>query len=401
MVSELGVSDRGGNVKLRIAGFVLLTFLGYLCIGLPLAVLPIYIHKTLGYSELVTGIVVSIQYATTFLLRGYGGKIVDTRGPKLAVKISMSAFAISGLLLLLAFYFEDTPWLSLLVMVVGRLLTGCAEGLIGASPINWAMLSVGDKHTATAISFNGIASYGALAVGAPLGVIIQSYLNLDVLALLVTAVGLFGLFYALPKKAEQNTQHTSEAESLSFFTVLRIVAPYGICLGLAGIGFGGISNFITLYYDYFHWEHAALSLSVFSVLFVCGRVFFSKYIDLYGGIKVGICCIVAELIGLILLFFAREPSMALFGSAIAGLGFSLVFPALGVEAVHSAPPANAGASLAGYGLFIDISLGITGPLAGGVINIWGMPYLYAFCSVALLFGLILILVLQRQKAKAY
>ena len=43
--------------------------------------------------------------------------------------------------------------------------------MVGGSPINWAILKIGQQHTAKAISYNGVASYGALAIGEPLGVI--------------------------------------------------------------------------------------------------------------------------------------------------------------------------------------------------------------------------------------
>ena len=56
--------------------------------------------------------------------------------------------------------------------------------------------------------------------------------------------------------------------------------------------------------------------------------------------------------------------MAKIGTFFAGAGFSLVFPALGVVAVKAVPQQNQGAALATYTVFMDLSLGITGPLAG-------------------------------------
>ncbi len=381
--------ENSNSLKLKIISFVALTFIGYLCIGFPLAVLPIYIHKTLGFSELITGVAISIQYLTTFFFRGYGGKIVDRQGPKLAVKISMSAFAISGVFLLLSFRLSSIPLLGLIILMFSRLITGIGEGLIGASPINWAMLVVGDKHTATAISFNGIASYGALAIGAPLGVISTHYLGIESLAIFSVIMGVTGLYYSLRKPDVKQKHSNDSSKLLPFFTVFRIVLPYGLCLGLAGIGFGGISNFITLYFDFYHWGNAALCLTLFSIPFIIARVFFAKYIDIYGGLKVGLMSVITELIGLMLIFFATTPTMAILGSAISGLGFSLVFPAFGVVAVNRAPSSSAGIALAGYGLFIDISLGVTGPLAGASIRFFGMPYLFAFCSVMVGIALIL------------
>lgn len=58
------------------------------------------------------------------------------------------------------------------------------------------------------------------------------------------------------------------------------------------------------------------------------------------------------------------PWMAKIGVLLTGMGFSLVFPALGVVAVKAVPPQNQGAALATYTVFMDMSLGVTGPLAG-------------------------------------
>ena len=379
--------------KLKIASYVCLTFFGYISIGLPLGVLPIFIHKTLGYNEIITGIVISLQYVTTFFIRGYAGTIVDKKGPKTAVYISMVSFAVSGLLFALAIWQQQTPVLSLVTLSISRLIMGCGEGMIGASPVNWAMLVVGRQHTAEAISYNGIFTYGSLAIGAPLGVYITQYLGLEYIGVFCILFSLLGLLYA---KTKPSVKETSKAEDISFLKVLKIVAPYGLGLGLAGIGFGSISNFITLYYDYWNWQNAAYALTVFSIAFITGRFIFSTAINTHGGIKVAIFCIITEVIGLSILFIANTPGLALIGAAISGLGFSLVFPALGVEAVKLLPPSNAGVALAAYGLFIDLSLGVTGPFSGTIVSLFGMSSLFAFSAGLVFIALILLLFLKRK-----
>ena len=111
-------------------------------------------------------------------------------------------------------------------------------------------------------------------------------------------------------------------------------------------------------------------------------------------------CLITEAVGLFLLFLAPTASLALIGAAITGLGFSLIFPALGVEAVKLAPASNAGAALAGYGLFIDLSLGATGPLEGTVINVFGMKYLFLFCAIMVAVGILIVIRLKNKKQKA-
>ncbi|HAK29338.1 MULTISPECIES: MFS transporter [Sphingobacterium] len=385
------------EVNQKILGYVSLTFLGYLTIGLSLATLPIFIHQTLGFNTIIAGLVISVQYIATFLLRGYAGKIVDTKGPKISVLRSMLFFALSGLLLLLVFLFRSQPLLSLGLLLITRLFTGIGEGLVGASPINWALMELGDEHAAKAISFNGIASYGALAIGAPLGVLLVDHINYEALALLTSAIGLLGYFYCRAKTPYQVAG--KKAEKVSFRRVLLLVAPFGICLALGGLGFGSISTFMTLYYEHFNWENGAACLTLFGVFFILTRLIFNKVIDQYGGLKVALVSLFVETVGLTVIAVAIDPLWTLLGAALTGFGFSLVFPALGVEAIKRVDQSQQGSALAAYGLFIDISLGITGPLIGFVANNRGMTAIYPFSTMMVCIGFAVVgnLLYQKQR----
>lgn len=372
------------NVNLPLLTYVGFTFLGYFIIGLSLSVLPIFISKNLGFSLVIAGLVISLQYVATFFLRAYSGKIIDGKGPKPAVLFSMMSFSLTGIFLILAYHFKFSPLISLSFLVITRLLTGCGEGMIGASPINWAIMALGEKHTAKIISYNGVACYGALAIGASLGVLIEHQFGLYGIGILSILVGILGFIFARNKTNYTNA-HTQDSQS--FWKVLGKVSPFGMCLALGGIGFASISTFITLYYNYFHWNNGALCLTVFGGLFVAGRLVFSNVINNYGGIRVAITCLLVETLGLLIISFAASSQMALFGAGVTGLGFSLIFPALGVVAIKSVSPSSQGSALAGYGLFIDLSLGVAGPLIGGVADIWGMKYIFPFSAIMVLTGL--------------
>ncbi|OBW42709.1 Tetracycline resistance protein, class B [Chryseobacterium sp. MOF25P] len=372
------------NINAQLISYVSFTFIGYFIIGLSLSVLPIFISKSLGYSLLVAGIVISLQYISTFFLRAYSGKVIDGKGPKPAVLFSMIGFSLTGIFLILAYYFKFSPILSLAFLVITRLLTGCAEGMVGASPINWAIMALGEKHTAKIISYNGVACYGALAIGASLGIVIEQKFGLYGIGILSIVLGIIGFFYA---KTKENKTNTNPQENQSFWKVLGKVAPFGVCLALGGIGFASISTFITLYYNYFHWNNGALCLSIFGGLFVAGRLIFSNVINNYGGIKVAIACLFVETIGLLIIAFATNAQMALVGAGVTGLGFSLIFPALGVMAIKSVSPSSQGSALAGYGLFIDISLGVAGPIIGSVADFFGMQFIFPFSAAMVFIGL--------------
>ncbi|SFW39427.1 MFS transporter [Chitinophaga sancti] len=384
------------KVRTTIAEFVAFTFIGYFTIGLALAVLPYFIYHDLGFSTMTAGVVISLQYITTFLFRGYAGGIVDKKGPKPAVLMGMIGFAVSGALLVIAYLCKGIPVLSLSLLIITRLTTGFAEGMIGASPINWAILAVGDEHTSKAISYNGIGSYGALAVGAPLGAILHHNFGMSAMAGLIMICGVIGYYYA---KGKTPLKSTSTAPRQAFMDVFKIITPFGVCLALGGLGFGTISTFITLYYSRLGWQGAVMCLSIFSISFILGRLFFEDYINRYGGMKTAIFCLLTESIGLAILWQAYSPHIALAGAGIAGFGFSLVFPALGVEAVKLVPASNKGAALGGYGVFIDLSLGITGPLVGLVESTFGMGHIFMFSMVMVFTGFIIAILINNWQRK--
>jgi predicted MFS family arabinose efflux permease len=89
------------------------------------------------------------------------------------------------------------------------------------------------------------------------------------------------------------------------------------------------------------------------------------------------------------LWLTPSEPLAFVGAALTGFGFSLVFPALGVEAVRHIPPQDKGTALGAYGVFMDFALMLIGPAAGAIISGFGYPpiYLFAACSVLLALGM--------------
>lgn len=377
---------------LQVVSVVLFTFLAYLTIGIPLAVLPGYVHTDLGFGSVLAGLVISIQYLATLLTRPYAGRVIDTLGPKRAVLYGMAGCAASGALMLASWATQGAPWLSLAILMLARLVLGTSESLVGSASISWGIDRVGAPNTAKVISWNGIASYGALAVGAPLGVLMVQHLGLASMGASIILLAALGFALAWPKRPAALVH----GERMPFHHVLGRVTPHGMGLALGAIGFGTIATFITLYYGSRGWSDAVYCLTAFGGCFIGARLLFAQAINRHGGFRVAIACLSVESLGLLLLWLAPSPWLALAGAALSGFGFSLVFPALGVEAVGLVPASNRGAALGAYSLFIDVSLGITGPLAGAIAGAFGFGSIFLFAALAALSGLALSLVLYQR-----
>lgn len=350
----------GLRLNLRIVSIVMFNFASYLTIGLPLAVLPGYVHDAMGFSAFWAGLIISLQYFATLLSRPHAGRYADVLGPKKIVVFGLCGCFLSGLGYLLADIAGAWPMLSLLLLGLGRVILGIGQSFAGTGSTLWGVGVVGSLHIGRVISWNGIVTYGAMAMGAPLGVLCYAWGGLQGLALTVMCVALLAILFALPRPSVK----ANKGKPLPFRAVLGRVWLYGMALALASAGFGVIATFITLFYDAKGWDGAAFALTLFSVAFVGTRLLFPNGINRLGGLNVAMICFGVEIIGLLLVGTAAMPWMAKIGVLLTGMGFSLVFPALGVVAVKAVPPQNQGAALATYTVFMDMSLGVTGPLAG-------------------------------------
>lgn len=362
----------GLRLNLRILSVVIFNFASYLTIGLPLAVLPGYVHDVMGYSAFWAGLVISLQYFATLLSRPHAGRYADMLGPKKVVIFGLCGAFLSGLSYLLAGMGNHPGVLSLVLLCLGRVILGIGQSFAGTGATLWGVGVVGSIHIGRVISWNGIATYGAMALGAPLGVLCYQYGGLRGLSLTIMGIALLAVIFALPRA----TVKASKGKPLPFRAVLGRVWLYGMALALGSAGFGVIATFITLYYAAKGWDGAAFALTLFSCAFVGARLLFPNGINRLGGLNVSMICFVVETLGLVLVGLAGDPWMAKLGVFLAGAGFSLVFPALGVVAVKAVPQNNQGSALATYTVFMDLSLGITGPLAGLLMAWAGVSSIY-------------------------
>jgi predicted MFS family arabinose efflux permease len=306
------------------------------------------------------------------------GRMSDNVGTKRAIIYGLSGIVLSGGLTLLSTLLQGFPLISLSILIAGRLLLGIAQGLIGVGTISWCMGQVGAEHTARSISWNGIASYGAIAIGAPLGVVMVGQLGFASLGIALSALALLALLLIRNKPSVPVVR----GERLPFWAVFGRIAPFGASLSLASIGYGTLTTFITLYYVNRGWSGAAYCLTVFGVCFILARLLFISSISRFGGFTSAVACMSIETVGLVLLWLAPSTGYALIGAGLTGFGLSLVYPALGVEAIKQVPNSSRGAGLSAYAVFFDLALAIAGPLMGAVAL--NLGYAWIFFSAALL-----------------
>ena len=118
------------NTRTRQPRLWLLTavlFVSYLCVAIPLPIVPIFVTGRLGLSNVWAGLAVGIAFLSTIVTRGHAGALSDRLGAKVAVARGLAFYAAGALISLIAGLPPLTPVAAYLILLVGRLLLGLGE----------------------------------------------------------------------------------------------------------------------------------------------------------------------------------------------------------------------------------------------------------------------------------
>jgi len=392
--TSIGVSASGAppaHLSRPAPGIIAALFCGYLCVGLPLPVIPLFVHDKLGFSNLVVGLVIGIQFLATVLTRGYAGRLTDHHGGKRSALQGAMVCALGGLFYLVAAMPSLSPATSLAVVVVGRLTAGFGESQFVTGCVAWSIASVGPQRAGMSMSWTGIAMFAALAIGAPVGMgLYQGYgLQAAMIACIVAPL-VAGVV------AWSQVSYTSPAgQRLPFTKVIGQILREGLGLMLQGVGLSGLTAFASLYFAARHWGHAGLVMTAFGIGFIFVRVVLGSLPDRMSGYRVAFWSLVVEAVGQAMIWGAPDEMVALAGALVSGLGCALVFPALGVEALKRVLPANRGSAMGAFVAFLDIAYGVSGPAAGVIASQFGYAAVYLFGAGCALLGAALVVIPRR------
>ena len=355
-------------------------FVSYLVIGLAMPVLPLYVNQELKFGTFMVGLASGCEFAAALISRFWSGGYADTRGAKRAVIAGLLFGAAAGLLYILSIRFARTPEIAVSILLLGRAMLGGSESFIITGALAWGLALGGPQNTGLVISWIGTALWGAYAVGAPFGTTLYARDGFTAIALVTAFLPILALFVVAPMRPMTPSAKTSPP----IFQVIGAVWAPGIGLALTAVGFGVVTTFAALLFAQRGWGSVWLAYTALSVGFILGRLVFGHLPDKLGGAKIALVCVLVEAAGLVPIWLATSPSPAFIGAGITGLGYSLVYPGFGLEAVRRVPADSRGLAMGAYTAFLDLALGIANPTLGLIADWMGLASVFLVSALVVL-----------------
>lgn len=366
-------------------------FAVYLTMGVSLGILPGFIKNNLQFGNLAIGSAIGLQSLAALLTRAYAGKITDTLGAKVSNHRGVFLIFMAGFIYTSTGYLTGFPILALCLLIISRMVHGIGESMLVTGALTWGIGLLGIQNSGKVMTWNGIAMYAGIALGAPLSIWLKDVSGIifpfSLIALLSVVSWLFTSKLAVVASDPSHIR-------IPFYKVVGKVLNQGLALAFSSIGFACIASFIALFFADKNWSGASLGFLCFGGFYIGTRLFFASYPDKFGGYKVAIASFAVEISGQLLIGFSTSGWMAIVGCALTGIGFSLVFPALGVLAIKKVQPQMRGTALGAYSAFFDLSLGIAGPVAGMIAGLLSYQSIYIFGAIC---SLSAILILFKEK----
>lgn len=365
-------------------------FIGFLVIGIAIPVLPLHVHNGLGFGPFMVGLVAGCQFAVSLVSRVWSGRASDARGAKSAVMVGLVAAAGAGILYLVSLLVLREPRASVLVLLAGRALMGGAESFIITGATAWGLALAGSENAGKVIAWVGTAMFAAFAGGAPLGSMLYQRGGFLMVAAATVVIPLVTL--GLVARLHAVTPAHKGGASIS--TIVRTIWAPGFAAALSSVGYGAVLAFISLLFVERGWRPVWLAFSAYAVTLIVARLLFGHLPDRLGGARVALVCVLIEAADLAMIWMASSATMAALEATLTGLGYALVFPGFGVEAVRRAPAEARGLAMGAYTACLDVALGVGSPVLGLIAGAAGLRAVFlasaavVLCAVLIAVGLV-------------
>jgi MFS family permease len=366
------VAERGAVPRRAFVAIFGGLFCGYMGLTAVIPVLPGFVRERFGATNFVVGLVVTATALTALLVRPVSGFLADRYGHRLVMQLGALIVATGGVL-----YFAP---LGLPGLVADRLFLGVGEASLFTAGAVWTVSLAPHNRRGQLIGFYGISMWGGISLGTFLGATLQhfGYGAVWAFSLVVPLVGLV-LISSVP--AISRTEQPGSARGL----LLRPALLPGVALALGAAGYAGLAAFVVLHLQARGIHSGVVVLSCFSAVYAGTRLFIGHLPDQLGPRRVATWSGAGEAVGLLIIALAPSLLVAVLGSVVMGVGFSLLHPSLALMVINRTDRSKQGAAIGAYTSFWDLGLTVWGPATGVIATGFGYPAVFlvaAACGVA-------------------
>jgi MFS family permease len=371
-------------------------FLFFSSVHLLITPLPLYIQK-LGGSATQVGLAQTSFAISALIVRPYVGRLIDTRGRKLALLLGAAVFTLAPLCY--------TQVSSVLALQAARLFHGI--GIASFTTAFYTLLAdiTPPSRWGAAMGLGGIAPSFAMILASPAGTTLLQHTSFTVVFLAASLIGLASLVVVLPiaePRHQVSPSPTGDSTSVGLLDVARmrgVLAP-SLAMLTVGLTYGTLYAFLPLFVVDRDLGNAGLFFTALSLSLVAARSTLGRLSD-----RVGRLPVVLPMFGFLALSSVGLNWTYSFGTLIVmalllGIGFGGGRVGLETIVVDTAPAPARGRALSLVYFCFDLGIGVAGVLIGAVVDLTGYGQGYLLVGAACLLTVLLFGAVMRKPARA-
>jgi MFS family permease len=360
-------------------------FLFFSSMHLLITPLPLYIEQ-MGGSPADVGLAGATFALVALIIRPYMGRLVDTRGRKIALLIGTAIFTIGPL--------SYIATGSLPVFQVARMFHGIGIAAFTSGYYTLIADVTPPSRWGAALGLAGIAPSLSMIIASPLGTGLLAHTSYTLVFALAGATGLGSLVAVLPIREPTHQAVTPQSEdsgSTGLRDVLRlrgIVAPSLVTLTL-GLSYSTIVTFLPLFARDRGLGNVGFFFTVMSILTVVSRSLAGSLSDRFGRLAVILPMLGILAVSLLGLNWTYAFGALMLMAVLQGIGFGGARVGLETMVVDDAPAEIRGMALSLLYFCLDLGIGVSGLAIGAVAALWGYGEGYLLVGVICILTLLL------------
>lgn len=341
-----------------------------------LPVLPLYVDH-IGGGRAMMGLVIGIFTISIVILSPFIGRAADERGRKGLMLIGSAIFLIAAILYNFA---VSIPLLLALRLFHG---TGLANYNISSSAF---AADISPSHRrGEAMGWFGMSNNLAMAVSPALGIPIYLSYGFNTLFLIAAAVAVVALLFTLPLSEPKRVKHRADGSRGQLFSRAALF-PAAVVASLS-FTYGMVVAFVSPFAIENGVENPGLFFTVWAIALLISRAAAGAISDRFGRATVIVPGLFMAALSMWMLPWATSLPVFTAASALYGLSFGAVHPALMALAIDRVSVENRGAAMGTFGTAFDIGIGLGSILLGLVLEFSDYSAMFYVTGVAPLLGI--------------